>query len=132
MTTCLDDRALYTLSDSDGTAEERDHVAGCNRCTARLRHLTRDLALIGEALRVPPPAAAVSAPVDRFPWRITAIAAVLALVAVVLAAPRVFRSRGADEDGVAAFTALSQSVFAADAEAAGSGGDVDVLAAAFD
>ena len=54
MTTCLDDRALYALSDSEGTAEERDHLAGCDRCTARLRLLTRDLVLLGEALRPAP------------------------------------------------------------------------------
>ena len=132
MTTCLSDHALYALSDKDGTAEERAHLAECDRCTERIGRLTRDLAVIGEALRAPSPAHAVPAAVVRFPWRIAAVAAVLAVVAVTLTAPRVLRSNAADDDGVAAFAALSQSIFAPDADAAVPASDVDVLAAAFD
>jgi anti-sigma factor RsiW len=131
MTTCLSDRALYALSEHDATPAERAHVAACERCARRVRHLTRDLDVIGEALRAPAPAYAPRPAVARLPWRIAAAAAVVAVVAVVISAPRVFRLRAGDGDGVAAFAALSQSVFAQDADATPTS-DVDVLAAAFD
>lgn len=55
MKRCISEKRLLAISEGRGTIPERSHVKGCESCTARLQHLTADLAMIVQVLREPPP-----------------------------------------------------------------------------
>ncbi len=55
MKRCVSEKRLLAISEGRGTIPERSHVKGCESCTARLQHLTADLAMIVQVLREPPP-----------------------------------------------------------------------------
>jgi hypothetical protein len=55
MKRCVAEKRLLAIFEGRGTIPERLHVKGCEPCTARLQHLTADLAMIVQVLREPPP-----------------------------------------------------------------------------
>jgi hypothetical protein len=134
MTACLSDRLLWVLSEGDGTAVEREHLAQCRLCADRARQFADDLALIGGVLRAPAPAvAARGARTVRLSWRLAgALVAVFVLALVFSLRPGKRSPGGTDVDGVATLTALSTSLFGEDLESSGSATDLDVVATAFD
>ena len=79
---CLDERSLLALHFDDAPPADRDHVAGCRRCAARLDALRRDLSRIDTVLRTPPPSLRPHAP-RAWRWAPLAIAATLALAVAV-------------------------------------------------
>ena len=55
MKNCLDEKALLSLHDGDGSPEDRAHVESCLSCARRYRQLADDLKDIVEVLKQPPP-----------------------------------------------------------------------------
>lgn len=55
MKRCVSEKRLLAICEGRGTIPERVHVKGCESCTARVQHLTADLAMIVQVLREPPP-----------------------------------------------------------------------------
>ena len=70
MTHCLEDKALFLLSEGETSEEHRSHLQSCQRCRQRYREIERDLRLITQTLQQEPPlisATASKAPVfSRF------------------------------------------------------------------
>jgi len=51
MMRCLGERALFRLSEGEGTPAERVHLSSCERCTARLHGLESAVGLAARAMR---------------------------------------------------------------------------------
>ncbi|MBM4255254.1 MAG: hypothetical protein FJ147_05090 [Deltaproteobacteria bacterium] len=79
MNPCVSEEVLLSVYDGDASPEARAHVAKCQICTMRYEHLVKDLKLLGQVLRDPPPQPAprpVPQPVVRrwFPLVVTSAA----------------------------------------------------------
>jgi hypothetical protein len=135
MNRCPSDRALWALSEGNGTPAERAHLVHCVPCVRRARVLADDLAAIGRVLRGPAPARTVAPRfvAVEFGWGAAAVV-VLALGVMLFARPRGSEPPSqASADGVALLTAVSTSLFAEDAQSSGANAtDLDVMVAAFD
>jgi hypothetical protein len=55
MTRCLEDRALFLLSEGEANEEQQSHLQSCQACAKRYYEIKRDLGLITHALRQEPP-----------------------------------------------------------------------------
>ena len=83
MTRCLEDKALFLLSEGEASEEQRFHMQNCQLCTKRYHEIERDLRLITQTLRqesLPLPVATARAPIF---FRFLPIAAAV-LLAIVL------------------------------------------------
>ena len=83
MNDCLGDRALFRLSEGDGTEWERLHLSTCPECRARYRRFVSAVGVAGQVLRDGPwPDGGVSrSPVVR--WGFIPAAALAAALAFV-------------------------------------------------
>ena len=85
---CLSEEALFGLSEGAGTESHQEHLASCEYCTQRYQRLIQDLELLGHVLQQPPPLhtiirprqAPFFQPIWRWSVRVTAVAALCALV----------------------------------------------------
>lgn len=55
MKTCLSEESLLLLYEGEGSCDEQTHLAKCQICTIRYERLGKDLKLLGQVLREPPP-----------------------------------------------------------------------------
>ena len=83
MSRCLRDRTLWLLSEGEASREDRDHVASCAVCAARLRRLEQDLRHLRSVLAGPPPPQV--APTRPPPVRVRWLTAASTLAAVLMA-----------------------------------------------
>jgi hypothetical protein len=91
---CLRDKTLLLLHEGEGTGNQRDHLAQCERCAGRYQDLVHDLAAISHILRDKPPqtiAHRFRPPGVR--WLPAAVAAVLVL-ALMWQGVRMWNSSG--------------------------------------
>ena len=82
MSRCLSEETLLLLSEGEGTREDRAHLTKCQVCTIRYQRLGKDLTLLGQVLREPPPRPVVFRE-RRFPalrWVPVAVAGVTIVV----------------------------------------------------
>jgi len=82
MSRCLNERTLFLLSEGEGRAPERAHVAWCARCAARYERVVRASELAARVLREEPP------PLPRRPsvparWLMPVAAAALLVLTLV-------------------------------------------------
>lgn len=82
MNRCLTDRTLLLSSYGEGSEEDRAHLRACLDCAHRYQRLSRDLELIGRALREGPPVAAVGRLPGAVRRRGLVVAAALTALAV--------------------------------------------------
>lgn len=82
MNRCLRDRTLLLSSYGEGSEEDRAHLRACLDCAQRYQRLSRDLELIGRALREGPPVAAVGRLPGAVRRRGLVVAAALTALAV--------------------------------------------------
>ena len=81
MSRCLRDRTLWLLSEGEASREDRDHVASCAICAARLRRLEQDLRHLRSVLAGPTP----QVPPTRLPRvRVRWLTAASTLAAVLM------------------------------------------------
>lgn len=87
MTHCLREYVLVMLYIGEGTQEEHNHLASCERCAQQYQHLVHDWQRIEHLLRTPPPQPMKIRSAVPFPQRWVPITAmmVVATVLVVLA-----------------------------------------------
>jgi hypothetical protein len=83
MNRCLGDRTLWRLSEGEARRQERDHVASCSVCTARLRRLEQELMYLRLVLSGSPPSQVAPAQRPRLRMRWVASAATLAAMVVL-------------------------------------------------
>jgi ferric-dicitrate binding protein FerR (iron transport regulator) len=129
MSRCLSDPDLLALEYDAGAPEVLLHVRACARCSGRHRALTRDLALIAQALASPPsPAALAGRAVARRPSpllrRVATGAAVVALVLIAEAGLWRVSVHLTQPDGGAANVEAMQLLDDASAELLGTPRDV--------
>jgi hypothetical protein len=55
MSPCVSEETLLAFYEGDASPETRAHLAKCQICTLRYEHLVKDLKLLGQVLRDPPP-----------------------------------------------------------------------------
>lgn len=85
MSRCLSEETLLLLYEGEGTREDRAHLTRCQVCTIRYERLGKDLKLLGQVLRDPPPPRSVVVREQRFPvWRWVPIAVAGATAVVLL------------------------------------------------
>ena len=83
MSRCLRDRTLWLLSEGESSRDDRDHVASCAVCAARLRRLEQDLRRLKSVLTGPPPPQV--APTRLPPVRVRWLTAASTLAAMLMA-----------------------------------------------
>jgi hypothetical protein len=135
MNGCLPDRVLWALSEGEGSATDRDHLANCRLCAARARHLASDVEVLATILRDPPPAAAVRAPVGTagLRWAAAALVAMAVGLAWMRGTSMPGRMLPSQATELPALQAFSADVFADPDEAALAPApltDLEVMAAA--
>ena len=91
MNHCLQEEALWLLSEGSGSEKTRTHVANCAQCTERLQQLTSDVQVLSHVLQEAPPQVVVTRSQRALAWGwISLAAACVATFALVwsLAPPR--------------------------------------------
>ena len=84
MTHCLEDKALFLLSEGESNEEQRFHLQSCQRCRERYHEIERDLRLITQTLQQEPPPLPITASRPPMFFQYLPIAAgVLLVVALV-------------------------------------------------
>lgn len=83
MIRCLRDGTLLLLYEGEGTSTQRSHLAECEACAIRYRHLGRDLEVIGRVLREESPSKTLSHCPPSLTFRLLPTAAVL-IIALML------------------------------------------------
>jgi hypothetical protein len=97
MTRCLEDKALFLLSEGETNSEQQSHLQNCQACAKRYYEIKQDLRMITHTLRqeAPPLLGAPKAPVL---YRFVPIAAgVLLTLALVLGDSRLWRQNSPPE-----------------------------------
>lgn len=100
MTRCLEDKALFLLSEGEANAEQQSHLQSCQTCAKRYHEIKRDLRLITHTLREEPP------PLPWIPkapilYRSLPIAAgVLLAIALVLGDSRLWRPNSSSDQAL--------------------------------
>jgi len=91
MTRCLEDKALFLLSEGETNAEQQSHLQSCQVCAKRYYEIKRDLRLITHTLQqaAPPLPSAIKAPI--FYRSLPIAAGVLLAIALVLGDSRLWR-----------------------------------------
>jgi hypothetical protein len=84
MTQCLEDKALFLLSEGETSEEQRSHLQSCQRCTERYHEIDRDLRLITQTLRQELPPLLVTTRKAPVFFRFLPIAAGVLLALVVV------------------------------------------------
>jgi hypothetical protein len=98
MTRCLDDKALFLLSEGEASEEQQSHVQTCPACMERYAEIQQDLRLITQTLEQEPPPALWAKPRSTIFYRSLPIAAgVLLAVALMWGESRLWRSEAPSE-----------------------------------
>jgi len=116
MTQCLEDKALFLLSEGEASEEQRSHLQGCQACTERYQELGRDLRFITKTLEQEAP---LRVPASRSPlfYRSLPIAAgVLLAIGIMWGESRFWRpnspSEQAQSDDISEFLEqVSEAIF---------------------
>ncbi len=84
MNRCLNERALLRIYTHEGTAAEQSHLRLCADCAEHYEQLVEDLETIGQVLEAPPPGAQIRVALPRRERWMSAAAACIVLIALVL------------------------------------------------
>jgi hypothetical protein len=76
MNRCLHEEALWLVFEGGGSRVDREHVEHCEKCSAWLQQLKRDVQLLSWVLQNPPPAPAVTHAPRVLLWRWVPVVAV--------------------------------------------------------
>ena len=61
MNACLEDKALFLISEGEVSEEQRSHLLSCPACAERYHEMGRDLRFITQTLQLEPPALRIAA-----------------------------------------------------------------------
>lgn len=120
MNECLDDWTLFLLTEGEGSAAQRLHVATCATCSRQQRRLLRASEIAGRILREGPwPERTKRRPLTVVTWLLPLAAAAGLVMAVNLRghAPRpVVVAAVGSQAGPLSMTEVSDALFAVDAQ----------------
>lgn len=84
MNRCLRDEELWLLHEGGGSDAHRTHMAGCGKCSVRLRQLGKDIRVLSRVLREAPLVPASARSRSFLSWRWIPVAAACAATIFVL------------------------------------------------
>src|SRR4029077_14568584 len=91
MTRCLEDKALFLLSEGEASEEQRSHLQGCRVCTERYQELGRDLHFIAQTLQQEAPLRFRAGRAPLFYRSLPIAAGVLLAIAIMWGESRLWR-----------------------------------------
>jgi hypothetical protein len=100
MTQCLEDKALFLLSEGEANPEQQSHLQSCQACTKRFYEMKRDLRVITHTLRQEAPPLPWAPKTPRLYKSLPIAAGVLLALALVLGDGRLWRQNPSPEQAL--------------------------------
>jgi hypothetical protein len=100
MTRCLQDKALFLLSEGEANEEQRAHLQRCQICSKRYAEIKQDLRLITHTLQQKPPPLPLAPEWPIFYRSLPIAAGVLLALALVLGDSRLWRANAPSEQAL--------------------------------
>jgi len=97
MTRCLEDKALFFLSEGEASEEQRSHLQGCQACTERYRELGQDLRFITHTLQQEAPLRFRARRAPLFYRSLPIAAGILLAIAIMWGGSRLWRPNSPTE-----------------------------------
>lgn len=97
MNPCLEDKALFLISEGEVSEEQRSHLLSCPACAERYREMGRDLRFITQTLQQQPPALPTAARSPILYKSLPIAAGVLLAIALLWGESRLSRTDSSSE-----------------------------------
>ena len=97
MNQCLEDKALFLLSEGEASEEQQSHLQSCQVCAGRYNEIERDLRLITHTLRQEPPLRFNATRTPVFYRSLPIAAGVLLAIALMWGESRLWRPNSSSE-----------------------------------
>jgi hypothetical protein len=97
MNPCLEDKALFLMSEGEVSEEQRSHLLSCPTCAERYHEMGRDLRFITQTLQQEPPPLRIAARAPIVYRSLPIAAGVLLAIALLLGESRLWRPDSSSE-----------------------------------
>ena len=100
MNACLEDKALFLISEGEVSEEQRSHLLSCPACAERYHEMGRDLRFITQTLQLEPPALRIAARAPIVYRSLPLAAGVLLAIALLWGESRLWRQDSSPEQAI--------------------------------
>ena len=100
MSLCLEDKALFLLSEGEASEEQRSHLLSCRTCAKRYHEMGQDLRFITQTLQQEPPPLRIAARAPIVYKSLPIAAGVLLAIALFWGESRLWRSNPSSEQAL--------------------------------